>query len=145
MIWVRIQSDSLLIPASSQERTDRSELDHAMLLVGKNMRTGRFKHPEQMSGAVVFPGDVRESHNSDHTPPPPPPPPPAAAVRTDLQTSRRVHLEKRQDSSPHPEARPLHLSWLISHQFCIPDNCMPGGLQWLQYFTAIYPHHPRSV
>lgn len=38
------------------------------------------------------------------------------------------------------QARPLHLSWLISHQFCIPDNCVPGGLQWLQYFTAIYPH-----
>lgn len=78
---------------SVQERTDRSELDHAMLLVGKNMRTDRFKHPEQMSGAVVFPGDVRESHNSDHTPPPP------AAVRT---------VKTPLLSSP--QARPLHLS-----------------------------------
>lgn len=50
----------------------------------------------------------------------------------------KQHLEKTRIISS-PQARPLHLSWLISHQLCIPDNCMPAGLQWLQYFTAIYP------
>lgn len=41
---------------------------------------------------------------------------------------------KGQDS-PHL-TKPLHLSRLISHHFCIPDNCMPEALQWLQYFIA---------